>query len=43
MRKTWWYRFVMYTNITHRLHTDYTKVSYLLLRKTGELPAEKLE
>ena len=36
-------RFYMYTNKTHSPHTDYTKVFYLLLRKTGKLPAEKLE
>ena len=34
-------RFNMNTNKTLRLHTDYTKLSYPLLKKFGELLPEK--
>ena len=33
----------MYTNKTHRLHTDYTKAFYPLLKKFGELLKEKIK
>ena len=33
-------RFTMNTNKTPRLHTDYTKLSYPLLKKFGELLTE---